>query len=146
MKYFYVDANKQKAGPVSPEEFPSLGITEETLVWTKGMPQWTKAGQVPELADFFAAPEEQAGLEPEEEPMPVKEPTPKEEPMPVKEPEPIKEPRIAKEPEAKPVSSKQPTKPLKPKKKTNKTMVAVAILDVIMILWLLLWYVLNHIE
>jgi len=60
MKYFYVDANKQKAGPVSPEEFPSLGITEETLVWTKGMPQWTKAGQVPELADFFAALEEQA--------------------------------------------------------------------------------------
>ncbi|MBE6331142.1 MAG: DUF805 domain-containing protein [Bacteroidales bacterium] len=51
--YYYVDASKQKAGPVSPEDFKRLGITAQTLVWTKGMKSWTKAGEIPELSDFL---------------------------------------------------------------------------------------------
>ena len=51
--YYYVDASKQKAGPVSPEDFKRLRITARTLVWKKGMKSWTKAGEIPELADFL---------------------------------------------------------------------------------------------
>lgn len=100
-KYYYVDDNKQKSGPVNPEEFLSLGITEETLVWTKGLTQWTKAGQIPELADIFAAPEEQAEAEPEEEPMPEEEAEPEEEQKPVEEPKTEEEPTPEPEPEPK---------------------------------------------
>ena len=58
-RYFYVDANKQKAGPVSPEEFHKIRITDETLVWTKGMAKWTKAGNIPELAVFMSKQKEE---------------------------------------------------------------------------------------
>jgi len=30
-------------------------LTRETLVWRQGMAGWTPAGQVPELAELFAA-------------------------------------------------------------------------------------------
>jgi hypothetical protein len=30
-------------------------LTRETLVWKQGMPAWTPAGEVPELAPLFAA-------------------------------------------------------------------------------------------
>ena len=53
--YYYVDASKQKAGPVSPEDFKRLGITAQTLVWTKGMKSWTKAGQIPDLETFVGS-------------------------------------------------------------------------------------------
>ncbi|MBO7069091.1 MAG: YARHG domain-containing protein [Bacteroidaceae bacterium] len=118
-KYYYVDANKQKAGPVSPEDFQSLGISAMTLVWTKGMTQWTKAGQVPELADIFAIPEEQEEPEPaaEPEPTPVVEPEPapiaEPEPTPVAEPEPTPvaepEPTPVAEPEPAPIAEPEPT-------------------------------------
>ena len=138
-KYYYVDDNKQKSGPVNPEEFLSLGITEETLVWTKGLTQWTKAGQIPELADIFAAPEEQAEAEPEEEPMPEEEAEPEEEQKPVEEPKTEEEPKP--EPEAKPEEEPMPeeeSKPVSPTKTSpsssqqkGKIIVGVAIFAIV---------------
>lgn len=49
--YYYVDADRQAAGPVSPEDFAALGITATTYVWRKGLPAWTRAGELEEL-DF----------------------------------------------------------------------------------------------
>ena len=52
-RYYYVDANRQKAGPVSTEDFKRLGINAKTFVWTKGMKSWTKVEDIPELIELF---------------------------------------------------------------------------------------------
>lgn len=51
--YYYVGSNGQQQGPVPPSSLPSLGVNGETLVWTNGMSQWTKAKYVPEVAQFI---------------------------------------------------------------------------------------------
>lgn len=51
--YYYVGSNGQQQGPVPANTLPSVGVTGETLVWTNGMAQWTKARLVPELAPFI---------------------------------------------------------------------------------------------
>lgn len=51
--YFYINANGEQAGPVSPEEFAAHGITQNTLVWCTGMEKWTNASEVKELSAFF---------------------------------------------------------------------------------------------
>ena len=48
-KYYYNDVNNQKAGPISPSEFKSYGITADTLVWKDGMASKVKAGDLPQL-------------------------------------------------------------------------------------------------
>lgn len=53
MKYHYVK-DGQPAGPVEENELIGLGVTRETLVWCKGMAEWTKAGNVAALAYLFA--------------------------------------------------------------------------------------------
>lgn len=52
-KYYYIDSNKQKAGPLSVEELINLGIVRETPVWTEGMSNWTQAGIVPDFKEQF---------------------------------------------------------------------------------------------
>lgn len=52
-KYYYIDSNKQKAGPLSVEELINLGIVRETPVWTEGMVNWTQAGSVPDFKEQF---------------------------------------------------------------------------------------------
>lgn len=54
-KYFYIDKDNQQRGPISPEEFKQYGVTEETPVWCAGMAEWTKAKEIPELQEAFAA-------------------------------------------------------------------------------------------
>ena len=51
--YFYVDSNQKQAGPVSPDQFAAIGVTADTLVWRKGLDQWTPANEVEELAPYF---------------------------------------------------------------------------------------------
>lgn len=53
MKYYYVDDNNQSQGPIAPEDFGKHGITPQTNVWRDGMTAWTRAGELPELADVL---------------------------------------------------------------------------------------------
>ncbi len=50
---FYLDANRQKNGPLNDSELLGRGVTASTLVWMPGLTQWTPAGQVPQLAHLF---------------------------------------------------------------------------------------------
>ncbi|MEC7242512.1 MAG: SPFH domain-containing protein [Myxococcota bacterium] len=57
---FHIHLNGQQMGPY-PIETLKQGVatgqfTRETMVWTDGMPQWTPAGQVPDLASLFGPP------------------------------------------------------------------------------------------
>ena len=47
-KYFIIEEGSQ-AGPFSPEELLSRGLTPESLVWTAGLPDWVAASTIPEL-------------------------------------------------------------------------------------------------
>lgn len=54
---FFVAVGGQQSGPhpidVLRQQIGSGGLTRETLVWKQGMPAWTAAGEVPELAALF---------------------------------------------------------------------------------------------
>ena len=52
MVYYYSDG-QQQIGPISKDELKLKGITKETLVWREGLSEWTKAGEVEDLADLF---------------------------------------------------------------------------------------------
>lgn len=51
---YYLIIDEQQAGPFSKEELAARHITPETLVWRAGLPDWTKATTLPELADIIA--------------------------------------------------------------------------------------------
>lgn len=57
---WYVAVNGQQQGPWTAAQLAdSAGqgqLTAGTLVWSAGMPAWQPAGQVPQLATYFAAP------------------------------------------------------------------------------------------
>lgn len=53
--YFYLNSNNEKAGPVVPTEFSHHGINGSTMIWKEGMSDWMKAGQIPELSQYFRA-------------------------------------------------------------------------------------------
>lgn len=55
MKY-YVIINNQQFGPVDEQQMRGMGINRDTLVWRDGMPQWSPAGDLPELAFLFTTP------------------------------------------------------------------------------------------
>lgn len=50
---YYIFENGQQLGPFTIEQLKSRGITSETSVWCEGMPQWTTAKNVPELASLL---------------------------------------------------------------------------------------------
>lgn len=52
-KYYYLNAQNEQQGPAEAGELKGLGVTENTLVWTQGMPQWAPAGNVDELKQMF---------------------------------------------------------------------------------------------
>lgn len=62
--YFYVDNNQQQAGPITPERFAAFGVTAETLVWRKGLSEWTPAKELEELAPYFQNTSETSGAQP----------------------------------------------------------------------------------
>ena len=51
--YFYLTPDGQQNGPVEGLKLKNYGVTPETLVWCDGMVNWTKAGDVSELAPLF---------------------------------------------------------------------------------------------
>jgi hypothetical protein len=54
---WYVGVHGQQKGPLTSaalaEKVTGGEVTAETLVWRQGMPAWTPAGQLPELATLF---------------------------------------------------------------------------------------------
>lgn len=66
--YYYVDENRQQAGPCDLETLLERGITESTLVWKQGMTDWQPARNVPEVADALRAAASRAAAEPPAEP------------------------------------------------------------------------------
>ena len=59
MASWYVAAGGASTGPFTPQQlgaFAAAGqLTAQSLVWSAGMPAWSAAGQVPQLATLFAA-------------------------------------------------------------------------------------------
>ena len=66
--YYYVDENRQQAGPCDLETLLERGITESTLVWKQGMTDWQPARNVPEVADALRAAASRAAAEASETP------------------------------------------------------------------------------
>ena len=56
---YFIAISGQQTGPFDVQTLKqqmALGrVTRETLVWAQGMPQWTAAGSIPDLAALFAA-------------------------------------------------------------------------------------------
>lgn len=52
-RYFYIDSEGKQKGTFSPDELRGEHIKRETLVWTQGMEQWTRADEVDELRPLF---------------------------------------------------------------------------------------------
>lgn len=49
MKQYFIFIKNKKEGPYSTSELQKLNITSNTLIWTKGMDEWTKASDLNEL-------------------------------------------------------------------------------------------------
>jgi hypothetical protein len=52
MKYF-ISINDNQNGPYDKDELLSNGLTRDSLVWTEGMEDWNKAGEVEDLKHLF---------------------------------------------------------------------------------------------
>lgn len=55
MMKFFIVKDDVRQGPYEVEELARQGLSPDTLVWTKGMPDWTEASAVPELAGAVEA-------------------------------------------------------------------------------------------
>lgn len=55
MKNYYLHDGKEQHGPYNEEELKQKAIGRDTLVWTEGMEDWKKAGELEDLKAFFAA-------------------------------------------------------------------------------------------
>lgn len=70
-KYYYLNAQNEQQGPAEAGELKGLGVTENTLVWTQGMPQWAPAGNVDELKQMFVPVMEEMAPPPAPTPAPT---------------------------------------------------------------------------
>lgn len=52
MKYFAMIDGRQ-VGPMELAEVVEAGVRPDTYVWCKGMPDWNKAAEVPDICRFF---------------------------------------------------------------------------------------------
>lgn len=50
---YYIHVNGQQRGPFAMNQLLAEGLTQETMVWKNGMPNWTKASSLPELQSLF---------------------------------------------------------------------------------------------
>ena len=50
---YYIVINNDKKGPFSLEELKKQNPTEDSLIWYKGLSDWTEASKLKELDDFF---------------------------------------------------------------------------------------------
>src|SRR5688572_25572947 len=58
-RWFYVE-NENRLGPVPVEQIAHLilngGLLRTALVWRHGLPDWTEAGRIPEIASLLPPP------------------------------------------------------------------------------------------
>ena len=52
-RYFYIDYSGKQKGAFTPDELKQENIQRETMVWTQGMTDWTRADQVTDLNFLF---------------------------------------------------------------------------------------------
>lgn len=52
-RYFYLNSSNEQMGPIAPTDFEHCGITKDSMLWKQGMTEWSKAGEIPELAQYF---------------------------------------------------------------------------------------------
>lgn len=75
-KQYYIIQDGAQKGPFGVEQLRELALTRETFVWTPGMQDWQKAGNIPELGFLFGIPEEEesafGGYARPEEPAPYR--------------------------------------------------------------------------
>lgn len=50
---FYIVENGSRKGPFTKDALRTAGITRDTLVWHPALTDWTRAGELTELADLF---------------------------------------------------------------------------------------------
>ena len=133
---FYIVKNDMKQGPYEVAELIMQGLDPDTLVWTKGMPDWAEASTVPELAQAIRPDFDDAGTPPE---------LPGEKAIEVANEDPIEvEPPVYTEPapafeEQPPVyQPQQPVQaPVAPQKKSNGTKWLIATLIAVAVIALL---------
>ena len=49
-EYYYLNSDNQRIGPFTLDQLLAKNITSQTLIWRAGLPQWTSAMAVPEVA------------------------------------------------------------------------------------------------
>lgn len=86
--YYFINKLGVQEGPYDTNKLLSKGITKETMVWTNGMKEWTKAGEVDELKVLFPP-------VPPVPPTPQPTPTPPPTPQPTPNPQPAPTPQFA---------------------------------------------------
>ncbi|MEO6131396.1 MAG: CD225/dispanin family protein [Saprospiraceae bacterium] len=62
-QYYYTDG-KERYGPFTMEQLKGRNVTQETLVWKEGMPDWTAAKNISDLQSLFLASESSEQLVP----------------------------------------------------------------------------------
>lgn len=50
---YYIIYNEQQQGPMEKEQLVNFGLNYNSLVWTEGLPSWTKASAVEELRQYI---------------------------------------------------------------------------------------------
>jgi hypothetical protein len=55
MKEIYYERDGKQIGPLPIDNVQQLHITGDTLVWFEGLPNWTKAKEIPELSSYIKA-------------------------------------------------------------------------------------------
>ena len=53
MKVYYIHQGTEQSGPFSIEELRQKNISKDTPVWYDDLPEWKKAGELPELNSLF---------------------------------------------------------------------------------------------
>jgi len=51
---YWIIVDKRHAGPYSADQLVNAGLKPDTLIWCEGLPEWTPAGQISELAQMMA--------------------------------------------------------------------------------------------
>lgn len=55
MRKFYIEKNGQQSGALTLDQLIENGVTRETMVWTEGMANWDKAGNVADVQSIFTS-------------------------------------------------------------------------------------------
>ncbi len=50
---WYIIFNGQQVGPLNADQLRDYNLTPQSMVWKEGMPDWMRAGNIPELSYLF---------------------------------------------------------------------------------------------